>query len=113
MLSILRKRASEMGLSTRIRLHRSLPDSLALTDSPPVAFVLAYHVLHETGNQEQVLGELAEVLQKGGLLLIAEPFFIVTKSEFRRTVDHAVRAGLTVTGSPCIFLSRTSLLRKS
>ena len=113
MLSILHRRAEEAGLARRIRIHRSLPDSLAINGSLEVAFALAYHVLHETGNQGQILGELAGILRRNGLLLIAEPRYVVNRAEFRATIEKAVGAGLSVTGSPGIFLSRTALLRRS
>jgi ubiquinone/menaquinone biosynthesis C-methylase UbiE len=113
MLSILRTRAEDAGLSNRIRIHRSRPDSLAIADPVPVAFALAYHVLHEAGNQERILGEIAGLLKKDGLLLIAEPRYVVNQSEFKVTVGNAVQAGLIEGGSPRIWLSRTALLRKS
>jgi ubiquinone/menaquinone biosynthesis C-methylase UbiE len=113
MLSIVRRRAEDAGLSARIRIHRSLPQSLAITDVPPVGFALAYHVMHETADPARILGEIAATLRPGGLFLLAEPMYVVNRAEFRTTAGLAKRAGLSEAGTPWILLSRTALLRKS
>lgn len=112
MLSLLGRAAVKQGLVSRIRLHQTRRDSIALDLPPHISFALAFHVLHETQDPAAILSELYRIIRPGGLLLIAEPVFIVSSGEFARTVSAATDAGFTRTASPFILLSRSALMQK-
>jgi len=112
MLDLAKQAAEKEGLTSRIRFHRSSGDSLDLAMDPVVSFALAFHVMHETGNQSAILAELYRILRPGGLLLLAEPMGIVGSGEFQETVGMARKAGFTETARPSILLSRSVLLKK-
>lgn len=112
MLSHLRNRAEEQGLSARFRFHRTESGSLNLRVPPVVSFALAFYVLHETADRREILADLYRILRPEGLLLVAEPWFEVGGREFGETIDDAERAGFVRLDSPHILFSRSALMQK-
>jgi len=113
MLGLAGKAAEKEGVLPRIRFHRGKGNSLDL-DLPPVfSFVLVFHVLHETADQEKILGDIFRILGPGGLLLLAEPKGIIGEKEFQNSIELALKAGFAMKDQPSILLSRAVLLEKA
>jgi 2-polyprenyl-3-methyl-5-hydroxy-6-metoxy-1,4-benzoquinol methylase len=81
--------------------------------SEKVDFVLAFYMVHEVSNQEELLHEITSMLKSNGHVLIAEPLFHVSKKEFNETLNKAEKAGLMPVESPKIFFSRAAAMKKT
>ena len=111
MLQILRKKAAQQGLESRIVTHRSDPDRIGMSEK--VDFALAFYMVHEVPNAEAFLKEVASVLKPKGRLLIVEPMFHVSANAFERTIEVARQAGLSPISEPKIRFSRGKLFQLS
>ncbi len=56
---------------------------------------------------------IEKILKPNGQVLIVEPPFHVSKSEFEETVEKAQNTGFTLVGNPKVFISKTALLKKN
>jgi ubiquinone/menaquinone biosynthesis C-methylase UbiE len=108
MLQILRKKAAQQGLESRIVTHKSDPDRIGISEK--VDFALAFYMVHEVPNAQAFLKEIACVLKPKGRLLIVEPMFHVSATAFERTIEVARQAGLRPVSEPKIIFSRSKLL---
>jgi ubiquinone/menaquinone biosynthesis C-methylase UbiE len=108
MLQIVKKKAAQQGLQSRIVTHKSDPDRIGLSEK--VDFVLAFYMVHEVPNAEAFLKEIASVLKPKGRLLIVEPMFHVSATAFEKTIEVARQAGLRPVSEPKIIFSRSKLL---
>ncbi len=108
MLEIVRTKAAQEGLVSRILTHKSDPDRIGLSEM--VDFALAFYMVHEVPNAKAFLKEIACVLKPKGKLLVVEPMFHVSASAFERTIDIARQAGLSPISEPKIRFSRSKLL---
>jgi ubiquinone/menaquinone biosynthesis C-methylase UbiE len=113
MLAMLRERAENEGVISRIRLHKTRPETLALNDLGPFDFVLAFYVVHEVPDIGRLFKEIAAAIRPGGRVLVVEPVFHVSKEEFvDKTIALGRAAGLVPEKGPRVLFSRTVLLRK-
>jgi ubiquinone/menaquinone biosynthesis C-methylase UbiE len=113
MLRMLEERAKKERLLSRIRIYKAAPDTLGLPEyEGSINTAFALYVVHEVPGAGRLLREVYGLLVPGGTLLIAEPAFVVSAAEFRKTLEAAASAGFVHAGSPFLFLSRTALLRK-
>jgi len=110
MLDGIYRRAFRMGVQDRIRLHKSTPDSIGISE--PIDFCLAFWMLHEVSDRARFLNEITSILKQDGLLLLVEPKLHVSKESFSRTLGIAKSAGLSSADKPKIFLSYSALLKK-
>jgi len=110
MLAGVRRRAVKAGLQDRIILHQSTADSLGISE--PADFCLTFWMVHEVPNRAHFINEIAAALKPGGLWLISEPEFHVSKANFTQTLELAKTAGLSVIERPKIFMSNAVLLKK-
>jgi ubiquinone/menaquinone biosynthesis C-methylase UbiE len=113
MLAMLRERAEKEGLTARIILHKTRPESLDLGSLGPFDFVLAFYVVHEVPDAGRFFEEVAAVLRPGGRILVVEPTFHVSQEEFRETTNRAREAGLVPEKGPDVLFSRTMILKKA
>jgi ubiquinone/menaquinone biosynthesis C-methylase UbiE len=113
MLAMLRERAEREGLTSRIRFHKTRPETLELGDLGPFDFVLAFYVVHEVPDAGRFFREVAAVLRPGGMILVVEPAHHVGEREFAEELAAARAAGFAVENGPRVLLSRTALLRKT
>jgi ubiquinone/menaquinone biosynthesis C-methylase UbiE len=111
MLQKLRARIKGTQFEDVITLHKCREDQIDVSDV--VDFVLVFYMLHEVPDQDKYLKEICSLLKPGGKVLLVEPPFHVSKSEFHETVDKARIAGLMPVGSPRVFMGRTAVLKKS
>jgi 2-polyprenyl-3-methyl-5-hydroxy-6-metoxy-1,4-benzoquinol methylase len=69
-------------------------------------------MVHEVPDRAHFIKEIASKLKPGGLWLISEPKFHVSKANFTQTLEIAKSAGLSITDRPNIFISNAVLLKK-
>lgn len=114
MLSILKQKAQEDGLLSRIVFHRTGKDSLKLNrdKNGPIDFALAFYVVHEVPDAIGLFDEVFSLLKQGGGMLVVEPRFHVGQKSFEEMLDLAKKAGFKLEGEPKVFFSRTALLKK-
>jgi ubiquinone/menaquinone biosynthesis C-methylase UbiE len=110
MLQIVREKAAQQGLESRIVTHKSGPDRIGL--SQKVDFALAFYMVHEVSNAEAFLKEIASALKPRGKLLIVEPKMHVSAAAFEKTIEVARQAGLSSISEPKIRFSRSKLLSR-
>ena len=96
-------------LEQRITLHKCKEDSIDLTEK--VDFVLAFYVVHEVPNHDNLFKELKSILKPNGQLFIVEPKFHVSKKSFESMVDRAKGLGLEIKNRPNVFFSRAVVLK--
>jgi ubiquinone/menaquinone biosynthesis C-methylase UbiE len=109
MLQILRKKAAQQGLESRIVTHKSDPDRIGISEK--VDFALAFYMVHEVPNAEAFLREIVSVLKPKGKLLVVEPKFHVSATAFEKTIEVARQAGLNPISEPKISFSRSKLFQ--
>jgi len=108
MLKIVREKAAQQGLESRIVTHKSDLDRIGISEM--VDFALAFYMVHEVPNAEAFLKEIVSVLKPNGKLLIVEPMFHVSATAFEKTIEVARQAGLSSISEPKIRFSRSKLL---
>ncbi len=108
MLEKLGKKIKGTRLESRIKLCKCSEKCLGLKEK--VDFVLAFYVLHELFSQEKFLKEIKCLMKKDSKLLIVEPKFRVSFSEFEKTLGIVYSLGFKVIERPRIFLSRAVLV---
>jgi ubiquinone/menaquinone biosynthesis C-methylase UbiE len=110
MLEKLRNKIQGTELEQRIILHKCPENGTGISDN--VDFALAFYVVHEVPNREEFFDEVRSILKPGGLVLIVEPPFHVSKRAFEETIGKARNAGLTPVERPSVFLSKTIVMKK-
>lgn len=75
-----------------------------------VDFILAFYMIHEVPDKENLFRELKNILSENGKMLIVEPPFHVSKKEFESTLSTAKSAGLKVNPGPKLFLNLSAIL---
>jgi ubiquinone/menaquinone biosynthesis C-methylase UbiE len=111
MLQILRKKASQEELESRILTHKSDSDRIGISEK--VDFALAFYMIHEVPNTDAFFREIVSLLKPKGKLLIVEPKFHVSASAFKKTLEAAQQAGLNPISEPKIRFSRSMLFQLS
>ncbi len=110
MLQIVRDKIAGSDLELRITLHKSSGDRIGV--NPEVDFVLAFYMLHEVPDQDAFFIEVCSILKVGGLALVVEPPFHVSKAAFEQSISRAENAGFEVVENPRVLLSKSVILRK-
>lgn len=75
-----------------------------------VDFILAFYMIHEVPDKENLFRELKNILSENGKMLIVEPPFHVSKKEFESTMNFAKAAGFKINHSPKLFLNQSAIL---
>jgi SAM-dependent methyltransferase len=110
MLQKLSAKIKGTPLANVITMHKCEKDRIGVSET--VDFVLVFYMLHEVPNQEAFLKEICGLLKPSGQVLVVEPPFHVSRSEFSESVNKAKVAGLKVDAGPRVFLGRTALFQK-
>ena len=105
MIQRARRRAERQGLANRIDFRICSPQQLGLTE--PVDFALAFWVMHEVVNPQNLLAEVRSFLKPQGRLLIAEPKAHVSAARFAETVELARLVGYKISEGPLVRFSRS------
>lgn len=95
-------------LDQRIELHKCQDDSIDINDK--VDFILAFYMIHEVPNQNNLFKELKSILNPNGKIYIVEPKFHVSKKKFSEMINRTKDIGFKVIDMPKVFFSRTVLL---
>ena len=111
MLRKVRDKIRGTELEKHITLHKCEEDKIGVSEL--VDFVLLFYMVHEVPNIEAFFNEIGTMLKPDGKVLIAEPPFHVSKTEFENTIKKASAAGLKVAARPKIFPNKTAVLEKS
>jgi ubiquinone/menaquinone biosynthesis C-methylase UbiE len=113
MLKSLMRRARRAGLEKQIVTRVASADSLGITDyAGQIDFVLAFAVVHEVPNQENLFREIHAAMKPGAQLLISEPTGHVTKESFEEMLAITKRVGFETISTPEIKRGISVLLRK-
>jgi ubiquinone/menaquinone biosynthesis C-methylase UbiE len=114
MLEVLKRRTARAGLLDRVDARVASADSLGVADlAGKIDLVLAFAVVHELPSAAAFFQESAQVLRKGGSLLLAEPRGHVSEEEFGKQLELARMAGLTPAERPVIRSCWAALLQKA
>lgn len=113
MLDNLRRRARKAGLLDRVETRLAGTEGMCVDDyAGTVDFVLAFAVVHEMPSAAAFFGEAAGALNRGGMLLLAEPAGHVSSETFEAELRSAQLAGLAEVSRPRVRRSRAALLRR-
>jgi ubiquinone/menaquinone biosynthesis C-methylase UbiE len=110
MLRKLRDKIQGTELAERITLHKCEANRIGVSEN--VDFVLAFYVVHEVPNQEELFYEIGSMLKPNGQVLIVEPPFHVSKTAFAETIKKARVAGFTTGERPKVLFSKTVIMKK-
>lgn len=92
MLEKVKKKAKKHKVIDRIHFHQCEPTKIGLKEK--VDFILAFYMIHETGNPEGFLNEFKEMLNPEGKLLVVEPKMHVKEELFAEMIKQAESVGL-------------------
>jgi len=107
MLDKLRARIAGTPLEQKIELHLCHPDMIGVTSH--VDFILAFYVVHEIEDHLKLFSELRSIINKGGILFIAEPGFHVSRKEFATMVVTLENCGFKIISRQGILISRSAV----
>lgn len=109
-LDMLNKAADKIydtEIRDRIVFHQSGETSIGL--SAPFDFVLGFYVVHELPDQKAFFAEIADLISGGGKFLMVEPPVHVSRKDFDRSVEIAVKSGLILKQKLKFFLGKGAL----
>lgn len=113
MLEILREKAMQQGLDTRIRFRKAEPHSLAINNTGRIDVAFGCCVFHEVPDAARLMQEVFFLLAPGGRFIIAEPKHEVPAGEFEEILAMAASVGFIRTGTPFVLRSWTALFIKN
>lgn len=103
MLKSLIRRAERAGVADRITTVEASPDSLRIDGfADQVDFSLAFDVVHEIPDQENLFREIYQAMKRGALLLISEPSGHYSDESFRRMLEIPTGQGFSKISNPKI-----------
>jgi ubiquinone/menaquinone biosynthesis C-methylase UbiE len=105
MIQRAKRRAECQGVANRIDFRICSANELGVKD--PVDFVLAFWVVHEVADPQNLLIEVRSFLQPRGQLLIVEPKGHVSASRFSGTVELARKTGFKTSQGPVVRFCRS------
>jgi ubiquinone/menaquinone biosynthesis C-methylase UbiE len=105
MLKILKNKIENTPLEKIINLCKCSEKEINL--SKKVDFILIFYMMHEVPNQDDCFAELKDILKPEGKILIVEPKFHVSKDDFNKTRQFAIKHGFKIIAEPKILFSRT------
>lgn len=111
MLQKLKDKIGGTELEGRISLHQCQTDKIGLLEK--VDFILAAWMVHEVPDQDRFFRELSSLLKSNGQILILEPPFHVSQSEFEEMLGIAQTTGLIPSEQSQGLLGRKVILKKS
>lgn len=108
MLEKIYKKIKGTVLEQRIKTHKCQDNNIGVTEN--VDFVLAFYMIHEVPNQDNLFKELKSILKPNGKIYIIEPKFHVSKKSFENMIIKIKNNGFEIIDRPKVFFSRTILL---
>jgi len=111
MLDITKKLARKNGLEDNINCHLCNATSLDLEEEL-ADLVIAFHMVHETGNPSALVKEIGKITKKDGLFLVMEPKMHVNKKMFDETTQQSEINGFVMEKDMSTLLGMGALYRK-
>jgi ubiquinone/menaquinone biosynthesis C-methylase UbiE len=111
MLAKLRDKIKGTELEERITLHRCQENKTGVLED--VDFILLFYIVHEVPNIEEFFNEIVKILRPNRQVLIVEPPFRVSKTEFEETIRKAREVGLKEVERPKVLFSKAATLKKA
>jgi len=108
MLDKMIRKLRDCGLEKRVEAHQCQSERTGIEKKAD--FILTFWMIHEVPDQQKFFEELRSLLNPGGMILVAEPKFHVTKNSFSAMISRLESAGLQIIDHPQIALSRSLLL---
>jgi ubiquinone/menaquinone biosynthesis C-methylase UbiE len=109
MLDKVAKKIRGTDLEKRVEIHKCQNDLIGI--SQKVDFVLAFWMVHEVPDQDNLFRELKSVMKPDGNIYIIEPRFHVSLNSFDKMVARIENTGFKITDRPKVVFSRTALLK--
>ena len=114
MLQTLRKRATKKKVQHVIEVRQCSESSLEIKDlNGKNDFALAFAVVHEIPDTQNLFREIHNSLRQGGILLVSEPRAHVSKESFEEYFSIAKHVGFAVSDAPVIRGSFSVVLKKA
>jgi tRNA A58 N-methylase Trm61 len=114
MLGGLNRRAQRKGISGQVTTRVASENSLNIGEYTGKAdFTLAFAVVHEIPNQENLFRQIHSAMKSGAILLISEPTGHVTPENFEKMVAATKQIGFVEISRPEIKHGINILLRKA
>jgi 2-polyprenyl-3-methyl-5-hydroxy-6-metoxy-1,4-benzoquinol methylase len=110
MLDIVRKKVSGSDLQNIIEFHNCPDNKIGLEKT--FDFILIFYMLHEVPDKSAFLHEVYSLVKSNGQVLIVEPRFHVTKSDFDDSEKIMKNIGFEIIKKPKVFFSRSVLLKR-
>lgn len=112
MLQIIRDKIRAKEPEERIELVKADKNNINVTEQAD--FILAFYVVHEVPDKENLFKQLKALLKENGTLLVVEPrLFHVSKKEFALTLQAAQKKGFCANTGPKLLFSQSALLTNS
>jgi ubiquinone/menaquinone biosynthesis C-methylase UbiE len=108
MLKKLTEKIKGTELEKRIVLHKCEESRIGISEK--VDFVLAFYMIHEVKNKDNLFLELKSILNPDGKILIVEPMFHVSKKAFEEMIVRLEATGFKIIERPKVFYGRTVLI---
>lgn len=98
MLDKVEKKARKHKVRDRMEFHQCHSTGIGLNKQ--VDFILAFYMIHETGDSKAFLSEMKQMLNANGKILIVEPKMHVSQQLFESMLKDAEETGLKVATFP-------------
>jgi ubiquinone/menaquinone biosynthesis C-methylase UbiE len=111
MLEKVHQKISGTSLEPLIDLHKCESTVVGLKEK--VDFILAFYMIHEVPDQDNLFSELMSILKPIGKLCIVEPSFHVSRDDFDEMTKRLLTRKFEIISRPKIFMGRGLLLKAS
>ena len=111
MLARVEKRARKLGLRGRIQTRLCQRESVQVEGV--FDLVNAFYMVHEVPDTKRFLGQIGDCLAPGGVFLVIEPMFHVSKKRFQAMLTAAGQIGFEIVSHPRIRFSQAAVLALS
>lgn len=112
MLQKLRDKIYGTPLEKIIQLIKCGQDEITAPEK--VDFILAFYMVHEVPNKDNLFATLKNILKESGEFLIVEPkLFHVSQKEFNSTISKAEAVGFKAAKGPKLLFSFSSILKNA
>ena len=108
MLELVRQKINGTELEQRIVVHKCQNTTIGVNEK--IDFVLAFYVVHEVPDQNQLFQEFKSILKSNGKIFLVEPKFHVNRKAFETMLELASSIGFKIIDRPKLFLNRAVLL---
>jgi ubiquinone/menaquinone biosynthesis C-methylase UbiE len=113
MLKSLMNRAKRAGVAGQVITKIASRDSLNIADfAGKIDFVLAFAVVHEIPDQENLFRQIFASMKPGALLLVSEPTGHVTNEAFEKMLSLIKSLGFEEISRPIIKQEISAVLKK-